>query len=150
VRRELERVNRECLEPSVPIHYLVREVDGRRVLEARVQRALSRPVMVYGPDGDVRVYVRERSSSRPANESEIRLLRRGPEDLQLDGPMRRLLDAIQYLPRPTAADAARGAGMGLRKARPLLRKLCGAGLVGEKDGQRLWITPSGYRVLRGL
>ena len=150
VRSELERVNRERLVPPVPIHYVVREVEGRRVLEARVQRALQRPVTVHGPDGDVRVYVREHASSRPANEDEIRLLRRRPERVRIDSRMRRLLDAVCRLERPTIADVAKGARLGLRTARPLLQNLRRAGLIGQKDGRRLWITPSGYRVLEGL
>jgi len=148
VRLELERVNRERLEPSVPIHYVVRLVEGRRVLEARVQRALQRPVEVHGPDGDVRVYVREVASSRPANEDEIRLLRCVPERVRFDSRMRRLLEALRHLQRPTASDVAKAARMGLRTARPLLLKLRRAGFVGLKDGRRLWITPSGYRVLQ--
>jgi predicted HTH transcriptional regulator len=143
-------VNRERLVPPVPIHYFVREVGGRRVLEARVQRALQRPVVVHGLDGDVRVYVRERASSRPANEDEIRLLRRRPERVRIDSRMRRLLDAVCRLERPMIADVAKAARLGTRTARPLLQNLRRAGLIGQKDGCRLWITPSGYRVLEGI
>lgn len=149
VRRELERVNRERLSPSVPIRYSILQLDGRRVLEARVERARERPVRVFGPDGDVRVYVRELDSSRPANADEILLLRKQPERVRYDPRMRRLLACVHELPRPTASDVAKASRLGLRTARPLLQNLRRAGLIGQKDGRRLWVTPSGYRVLSG-
>ncbi len=150
VRGELERVNRERLSPSVPIRFRILELHGRRVLEARVERARERPVRVFGPDGDVRVYVRELDSSRPANEDEIRLLRNKPERVRYDPRMRRLLACVHELPRPTASDVAKASRLGLRTARPLLQNLRRAGLIGQKDGRRLWVTPSGYRVLSGV
>ncbi|MFG0320438.1 MAG: helix-turn-helix domain-containing protein [Planctomycetota bacterium JB042] len=145
VRSALERLAAERLDPPVPVRTRRISVDGKVVVEARIERVDDGPVAAVTRGGRSAVYVREGSSSRPADASELRALGRSRSAgaLSADDDTRRVLAALRKKTR-RASEVARAAGLGARAAKRAVARLTRAGWVLERDDGRLWVTPVGH------
>jgi predicted HTH transcriptional regulator len=149
VRLELKRVAAECVSPATTLRIERRRVDGLTLLVAHVPPASERPVRALGRDGRGRVYVRDGSSSRPAEPHTVRALGRPRTSrLSLDKDMRRILTILERDERLSLGDLARAARLGQRNARRAVVRLRDAGLVHGGQGRRLSLSPAGHRRLR--
>lgn len=146
VRLELERVAAENVSPAISVRVERRRVEGLTLLAAHVSPASERPVSALGRDGRGRVYVRDGSSSRPAEPQTVRALGRPRAGrVQLDGDARRIVAILARDERLSLAELARAARLGPRNARRAVVRLRDAGLVHGGQGRRLSLTPAGHR-----
>ena len=145
------RAAAELCDPR-PVVNLRRHREGGVILmEARVQATLRGPVEVSMNDGTRRVFVRDGSSTRPAEEETLQRMRRarGQSRANLNDKAARVLNLLQTDGPLDQGQVARSARMGRQAARRILVDLMQAGLVHEVQGRRFSLTPSGHRKSRG-
>ncbi|MEZ6016048.1 MAG: ATP-binding protein [Planctomycetota bacterium] len=148
VERTLLEVADGLVQPRPALEFRRHLWHGRTLVELRVAADERRPFAAVTIGGDLRVYVRDGSSTRPAAEHTVRALGRGPArafDAALDPRARRLLQILRERREPTLSELARCARIGRRAARRLLVPLVRSGLIAETDRHRLWLTPLGHR-----
>lgn len=143
VRRALEEIATERIAPPARLRIRSITVAGCVVVEARVPASADGPVAVLGRSAGCTVYLREGSSSRPADARELRALARRSPPVALVDEDRRVLAALRKKSLRTA-DLARVARLGARAAKRAAVRLVRAGYVLERDDGRLWITPAGH------
>lgn len=140
----------ELCEPQ-PVLSLRRHRDGGVVLvEARVKPTRPGPVGVT-VDGAQRVFVRDGSSTRPAEEGALHRMRRkdGPSRARLDKRAARVLNLLQTSGPLDQGEVARSASMSRQAVKRILVELIQADLAQEVQGHRYSLTPSGHRKGKG-
>jgi len=143
-RAAVEAAADHC-EPRPRIQVSRRRVEDTTLLEVAVASG-SDLARVRGNDGRALAYVRDRDSSRPATEDQVRRLERGGgRRPKLDDRGRRLLDALLRAGRLRRAGLARAIRVGERTCRRVLVPLLDAGLVQESRDGFLSLTPQGHR-----
>lgn len=148
VELNLRIVAEELVQPLLDLEFRRHHWRGRTLIEVRVEADPRRPFAALTAEGELRVYVRDGSSTRPAAAHTVRALqrvvpRRAPA--ALDPKSLRLLRLLAEHREPTLSELARFARMGRRAARRLLVPLLQSGLIAETDRHRLWLTPLGHR-----
>ena len=134
-----------------PVMNLRRHRDGGLILvEARIEPVRPGPVEVT-VEGAQRVFVRDGSSTRPAEEAALHRMRRkdGPTRARLDKRAARVLSLLQASSPLDQAEVARSASMSRQAAKRALVELVQADLAQEVQGRRYSLTPSGHRKARG-
>lgn len=148
VELTLRIVAEELVRPNPVLEFRRHQWRGRTLVELRVGADARRPFAALTIDGELRVYVRDGSSTRPAAAHTVRALERGPTrrlPCALDPKARRILRILAERREPTMSELARFARIGRRTARRLIVPLLQSGLVAETDRRRLWLTPLGHR-----
>jgi len=151
VELALRIVAEELVRPLPELEFRRHVVRGHTLVELRVTKGGARPYGMLTAEGDLRVYVRDGSSTRPAASHTVRALARAqheepsPVASRLDPRALRLLRILAERREPTLSELARIARMGRRSARRLVVPLLRSGLVGENERHRLWLTPLGHR-----
>jgi predicted HTH transcriptional regulator len=145
----LRSVAQDHVQPFPELEFRRHAWHERTLVELRVGADLRRPFAARTIDGELRVYVRDGSSTRPAAAHTVRALERRPSRRfrvnELDPRALRLLRVLVERREPTLSELARCARMGRRAARRLLAPLLQSGLIAETDRHRLWLTPLGHR-----
>lgn len=148
VELTLRIVAEELVRPFPGLEFRRHSWRGRTLIELRVEASEPRPFAALTQEGELRVYVRDGSSTRPAAPHTVRALERGPVRRAapvLDPRALRLLRILAERREPTLSELARLARMGRRAARRLVVPLLQSGLIAENDRHRLWLTPLGHR-----
>ncbi len=119
------------------------------LIVATVQPTKPGPTAVTMEDGKRRVFVRDGSSTRPAEEATLRRMRRQPvvSRTRLDDRALRVLALFKKDGPLTSSQIARSARLGRQATKRVLVDLTRAGFVQEVQGGRLSLTPSGHRKL---
>jgi len=144
----LTELARHHCEPPVELTTVVVADSGRALVRADVRAAGVRPVAVIAAGVEPIVYVREDSHTRRATSGEARALASMGAKPRIDAAARRVLQAVAALGDPTWSEAARKAGSGPKAFKRALMPLVRGGLVLEKSGKRLWLTPRGHAQLK--
>jgi predicted HTH transcriptional regulator len=148
VELTLRIVAEELVRPFPELEFRRHLWRGRTLVELRIGADTRRPFAALTPEGELRVYVRDGSSTRPAAAHTVRAMERGPSRRvvsELDPRAQRMLRILAERREPTLSELARYARMGRRAARRLIVPLLQSGLVAETDRHRLWLTPLGHR-----
>jgi len=98
-------------------------------------------------DGARRVFVRDGSSTRPAEEEALHRMRRkdGPSRAHLDKKTARVLNLLHVSGPLDQGEVAHSASMSRQAARRILVELVQADLAQEVQNRRYSLTPSGHR-----
>lgn len=138
-------------EPQPTLNLRRHREGGRILVEARVKPTRPGPIEVT-IEGARRVYVRDGSSTRPAEEEALHRMRRGdgPSRSRLDKKAGRILDLLKTSGPLGQGEMARSSSMSRQAARRILVELVQADLAQEVQGRRYSLTPSGHRRAKGL
>jgi predicted HTH transcriptional regulator len=140
------RLASELCEPVPALNLRRHREEGLILVEARVKPTRPGPVEVT-VDGARRVFVRDGSSTRPAEEEALqRMLRKdGPSRAHLDKKAVRVLNLLHTSGPLDQGEVARSASMSRQAARRILVELVQANLAQEVQNRRYSLTPSGHR-----
>ena len=140
------RLAGELCEPVPVLNLRRHREEGLILVEARVKPTRPGPVEVT-VDGARRVFVRDGSSTRPAEEEALqRMLRKdGPSRAHLDKKAVRVLNLLHTSGPLDQGEVARSASMSRQAARRILVELVQANLAQEVQNRRYSLTPSGHR-----
>jgi predicted HTH transcriptional regulator len=138
-------------EPQPVLNLRRHRDEGLLLVEARVKPTRPGPVGVL-VDGARRVYVRDGSTTRPAEEEALHRMRRKdwPSRARLDKRAARVLNLLQTSGPLDQGEVASFASMSRQAAKRILVELVQADLAQEVQGRRYSLTPSGHRKGKGL
>lgn len=139
------------VEPEPNIEFRTHAIARGFLVEAHVRGEGDTPAVVYEPDGQKQVYMRDADQTIPADRDDVRWMERVTgAKMSLTDQDRKILLCLSERGRLHMDDLCRVAFMGQRTVKRRLVELRYGGLVLELEGRRFALTPKGHARVDGF